>query len=219
MAGTCPIQPTGVDPRQPQRAEAVPEQGAASSLQRPFPATFPLPVVFGDLMHHSRSKLIALALTVALAAGAGTAAGAAGNDQVVRDKLRETKLLKRNGRMDIRRATAGHDGELLVHEVEMRKRVDPERGKERPLITLNVRGGGRSDPEYLVFGGALFKVRTKGDPKRIGDARLSARGRRWTYSFDPTQIKGLKRYGWAAVSSKGKIFDVAPSKRYKQHRV
>lgn len=147
------------------------------------------------------------------------AAPADASRQVVRDELRETKALKRNGRIDIRKATARHRGELLEHSVVMRKRIAPKRGRERPLIAINTRGGGRSDAEYLVFGGAIFKNRPKGEPKRIGDAELEAGRRKWTYRFDPAEIKGgLGRYGWAAVVTKGNAFDLAPPRRYKRHR-
>lgn len=161
-------------------------------------------------------RLVTLCAALAVFALAATAALA--NRQTVRDARAETKALKKNGRLDIIRATAGHQGELLKHVVTMRRRVDPDRPKERPLIGLNARGGPHSDPEFLVFGADVFKVRAGKDPKRVGAAELSSRGRRWAYLFDPAQID-LKRYGWAAIATRGKTFDVAPAGRYKNHRV
>ncbi|HKJ35852.1 MAG TPA: hypothetical protein VKA36_04725 [Solirubrobacterales bacterium] len=160
-----------------------------------------------------------LILIAAFAAAAIAATPAAANRQVVRDELRETRALKLNGRIDIRKAIAGHRGDLLEHKVVMRKRIAPKRGRERPLIALNTRGSRRSDAEYLVFGKGIFKNRKKGDPKLIGEAKLIARGRSWTYRFDAGEIPGLKRYGWSAVVTKGNAFDIAPAKRYKRHRV
>lgn len=160
-------------------------------------------------------RLATLCAALALVALAATAAFA--NRQTVRDDRSETKALKKNGRLDIIRAKAGHRGQLLEHVVTMRRPVDPKRPKERPLIALNVRGGAQSDPEFLVFGNDLFKVRSKKDPKRVGRAELTARGRSWTYLFDPAQID-LKRYGWATITTRGKAFDVAPASRYKNHR-
>lgn len=162
-----------------------------------------------------RQRQLALLVTAALAAGA---APALANTTTVRDDTRESKQLKRKGRLDIKKAQAGHKGELLKHTVVMRKRVDADRGKERPLIAINTRGGRTTDPEYLVFGKAIFRQKKKGDPVEIGDAALKARGKRWIYTFDPAVIPGLKRYGWAAISTKGKAFDIAPSNRYQLHR-
>ena len=33
------------------------------------------------------------------------------------------------------------------------------------MIALNTSGGRRSDPEYQIFGGAIFKLPVKGDPE------------------------------------------------------
>jgi hypothetical protein len=167
----------------------------------------------------SRIRIALPALAAALLAAVLLATPASAGRQVVRDELRETKALKLNGRIDIRKATVRHRGELLEHSVVMRKRIAPKRGRERPLIAINTRGGGRSDAEYLVFGGAIFKNRPKGEPKQIGRAELKAKGRKWTYRFDPGEIKNnLRRYGWAAVVTKGNAFDLAPPKRYKKYR-
>jgi len=161
-----------------------------------------------------RNQLITACLVAGLLAF-GSAALA--SDQTVRDDRAETKQLKRHPRLDILRATAGHREGLLMHTVTMRRAVAPERGRERPLIGINVRGGQRSDPEFLVFGGAVFKVRSKGDPKVVAEAELTSRGRRWVYLFDPDEF-GLERYGWAAITAKGNTGDVAPARRYRKHR-
>lgn len=143
----------------------------------------------------------------------------AANSRAVSDGKRETAPLRKNGRLDITRALAGHRNGLLTHTVVVRRRVAPERGKERPVIALNTRGRRRSDPEFQVYGRAVFDVRGSGDPQAIADAELRSRGRRWIYLFDPAGIPGLeRRYGWAAITTKGSAFDVAPSRRYALHR-
>lgn len=160
-------------------------------------------------------RLAALALSGVIA----LAAGAEANSKAVRDAKGESAPLRKNGRLDIIRAAAGHADGLLTHTVTVRKRINPDRGRERPILALNTRGGGRSDPEYQIFGSTIFRTRAKGDPKAVGEATLSSRGRSWTYSFDPAQIPGLRRYGWAAITTKGNAFDVAPARRYADHRV
>lgn len=161
-----------------------------------------------------------LATTLLLCASLLLGATALASTKIVRDDKRETKRLKRNPRMDIVRASAGHGGGRLVHRIVMRRRVDPDRRLERPLLVLNVRGGRRSKPEFLVLGSAVYRNPAKGDPIRIAPADLSARKRRWTYRFDPDEVgkNGLgNRYGWAVISEKRKIFDIAPNGRYKWH--
>jgi hypothetical protein len=170
--------------------------------------------VFENPMRSHLPAALAAALLAALAALASVAVA---GEQVVRDDRAETKQLKRHPRLDILRATAGHRDGLLVHTVTMRRAVAPERGKERPLIGLNVRGGPRSELEFLVFGGSVFKLRSNGDPKVVADAELTSRGRRWVYVFDPDEV-GLTRYGWAAITVKGRTSDVAPADRYRKHR-
>lgn len=145
------------------------------------------------------------------------AGSAAANTRSVADAKRETAPLRKNGRLDITKAIAGHKAGMLAHTVVVRKRVDPSRGRERPVIAINTRGGSRSDPEYQVFGGAVFKIPRKGDPKNVGDAELDSRGRRWIYVIDPALLGDPKRYGWAAITTKGNAFDVAPARRYAQH--
>lgn len=166
------------------------------------------------MRNHLPATLVA---ALAIAAVAALASVALANEQVVRDDRAETKQLKRHPRLDILRATAGHRDGLLMHTVTMRRAVDADRGKERPLIGLNVRGGRRSELEYLVFGGAVFKLRNDRDPKVVADAELTSRGRRWVYLFDPEEV-GLNRYGWVAITAKGRTGDVAPADRYRRHR-
>ena len=56
------------------------------------------------------------ALGAALAVFRGGGDGCVGlQRQTVRDARAETKALKKNGRLDIIRATAGHQDELLMH--------------------------------------------------------------------------------------------------------
>lgn len=167
--------------------------------------------------------------TIRAGVGAATAAcllavlltsPSAANSRAAGDAKRETAPLRKNGRLDITRALARHRKGLLAHTVVVRRRVAPERGKERPVIALNTRGGRRSDPEFQVYGRAVFDVRGSGDPTAIADAELRSRGRRWTYLFDPAGIPGLEgRYGWAAITTKGSAFDVAPGRRYALHRI
>lgn len=158
------------------------------------------------------------AIAIVVLAGA-LAPAAPANTKSVRDAKRESGPLRKNGRLDIVKAAAGHDrAGRLVHTVVVRKQVDPDRGRERPVIAINTRGGRRSDPEYQVFGDVVYKRPRKGDPRRIGAADLGSRGRRWTYRFDPAVIPGLGRYGWAAITTKGSAFDIAPARRYARHR-
>ena len=166
----------------------------------------------------ARGCVAAIVIATAVLA-AVLASPAPANTKSVRDAKRESGPLRKHGRLDIVKATAGHDrAGRLVHSVVVRKRVDPDRGRERPVIAINTRGGRRSDPEYQVFGDAVFKRPKKGDPRRIGEADLGSRGRRWTYRLDPAVIGGLGRYGWAAITTKGNAFDIAPARRYARHR-
>lgn len=155
-------------------------------------------------------------MLIALLAGATLAqAGKRG----VKDDRKETKALKKNGRVDIVRAGAGSAGKSVVHRVTMRKRVKPGRGRERPGILINTRGGRSTDPEYLVFASRIYEIKKRKDKlKEIGRAKLRAKGRTWTYRFESKQIPGLKRYGWAAITEKGKARDIAPARRYAKNR-
>ncbi len=138
----------------------------------------------------------------------------------IKDGKRETRALKKNGRVDIVSAAAGHSGELLRHEIVVREKIKTSRRRERPLIGINTRGGGASEPEFLVYGDDIFKNRRKGDPKRIGAASLDADGRRWTYRFDPAEFPGdgLGRYGWVAFTTTAKALDVVPANSYAIHK-
>ncbi len=156
---------------------------------------------------------IALALALALTALAGLALA---DSARVKDDRRETPQLAKNGRLDITRATLSHKGDQIKHVITMRKPVKPKRSKERPLIGINTRGNETSDPEYLVLGESVFRVRKDDDPRKVAEAQLSARKKRWIYRFDASEI-GLRRYGWVAIATKGKAFDAAPADRYKIH--
>jgi hypothetical protein len=157
---------------------------------------------------------------VALLAALLAASFAFADTTTIKDGKRETRALKKNGRVDILRASAGHAGGLLEHRVVVRKRIRTSRRRERPLIGINTRGGGSSDPEFLVYGDDIFKNRKKGDPKRIGNARLTAERRRWTYRFGRDEFPDgpLGRYGWVAFTTTAKALDVVPANAYEIHR-
>ena len=153
----------------------------------------------------------ALILALLLAASAGAAT------KRVEDGKRETRALAENGRVDIIRASSARFGKDLRYAITMRKQVRPTSDREQPQLLLNTRGDGRSDPEYVLYGDDLFDVR--GDrSKRIGPAKLGAKGRTWQYRFDPKQIPNLDRYGWAAITDAGGARDVAPNDRYVKAR-
>ena len=165
-----------------------------------------------------RPKLLAaIAVLLALLVGASLAFA---DTTTIRDSKRETKALRKNGRVDIVRAIAGHEGALLEHRIVVRERIDTDRRRERPLIGINTRGGGHSDPEFLVYGDDIFKNRRKGDPKRVGAATLAADGRKWTYRFSPGEFPdgGLGRYGWVAFTTTAKALDVVPVNSYAIHK-
>ncbi len=163
-------------------------------------------------------KIIVLALIAAVAAAAllASTAAQAAKRSVIHDAVRETKALRHNGRVDIVKAIAAHHGKLVQHTVVVRAKIKPSRHRERPLLGINTRGGPTSDPEYLVYGGAIFKTPKKGKPKRIASAQLTSHGRRWRYRFDPRDFPhgGLHRYGWAAFTRTKKALDVVPANSY-----
>ena len=163
-----------------------------------------------------------LRLGIATVAALGALANPALADKtVVKDQRNETAKLRKNGRVDIVRASAGHRGQLLEHKVVVRARIKRKRKAERPLLGINVRGGNASDPEYMILGTDIFKNRRKGKPIRIGDARLRAQGKKWTYRFDPAVFPkgGLGRYGWVAfTSTKQRVLDLVPANRYQVHK-
>jgi hypothetical protein len=160
-----------------------------------------------------RRTLVAAILAALLAS-----ASALADTRSLRDPRGDTPQLRRHGRLDIVKVAVSHAHGLVVHTVVVRSKVKPKHGRERPVIAINVRGGKRSDPEYLVFGEAIFRVRKGRDPKQVGTAELTSRGRRWVYRFDPAQLK-TDAYGWAAITTKGHTSDVAPDSRYLTHRL
>ena len=93
-----------------------------------------------------------------------------------------------------------------LHDHDAQAPVRPRRQRERPqLLILNIRGDGRSDPEYLLFGDDLFgsSPQATASADRPGQARRAGAGP-GPYRFDPTQIPGgLDRYGWAAITRPG----------------
>ena len=159
-----------------------------------------------------------LALTLAAVALGGATLAWADTD-VIEDGINETKALRENGRVDIVKAIASHQGKLLKHTVVVREDIDPDRHRERPLLAINVRGNESSDPEFLIYGDDIFKNPKLGKPSRIGPAQLSGHGRRWVYRFDPRDFPdGLRRYGWAAFTTTKKALDVVPNNSYAIHR-
>ena len=155
-------------------------------------------------------KLAVLALLLALL----LAVPASAATKRIEDGKRETTALAENGRVDIILASSARFGSDVRFAIRMRKQVRPTSQREQPQLLLNTRGGGKSAPEFVLFGDDLFDVR--GDrSKRIGPAQLGARGRTWSYRFDPREIPGdLGRYGWAAITDDGRAADVAPNDRY-----
>ena len=164
-----------------------------------------------------RPRLLILLAAAALALLGASFAYA--DTQKVEDEIRESSVLRENGRLDIVKTTAGHKGKLLKHTIEMRGRVKPNRKKERPILGINTRGNRTSDPEYLVLGGTIFKNRKLGESIRVGEARLTSKKRRWTYLIDPKEFPGkLGPYGWVAfTTAKGDSADVVPANTYIIH--
>lgn len=159
-------------------------------------------------------RMLALALLIALAAAAMAPAS-----QRIEDRKRETGALKENARVDIIRASSARYGRDVRFTVTMRSAVRPNAAEGRPLLILNVRGGNRSDPEYLLLGATLFRVTPSGEDVPIGNVQAGARGRTWSYRFDPRQIPGgLDRYGWAALTRTAEAEDVAPEDGYVRAR-
>lgn len=155
-----------------------------------------------------------LTITFLLALAALADAG-----QRIEDRARETRALKENGRVDIIRAGSARYGRDVRFTVTMRAPVRPNAAEGRPLLILNVRGGNRSDPEYLLLGPTLFRIKPSGADIPIGKVQAGARGRTWSYRFDPDQIPGgLDRYGWAVLTRTGEAEDVAPEDGYVRAR-
>lgn len=153
--------------------------------------------------------LLVMTLAPAEALGAGV--------RTIRDAKFDNRAVSRNGRIDITKATASRDGNAIKHSVQMRARLNPQRSKERPGVLINITGGRRSDPEFLVFGGTIFKVpRGDGKPNPIGNTNLTSSRRTWRFSFSAGEIPTLPaRYGWAVVTQRGaSIADIAPDAGY-----
>ena len=135
--------------------------------------------------------------------------------QRIEDRKRETRALRDNGRVDIIAVSAARYGRDLRFRITMRARVRAESSAERPLLILNVRGGNRSDPEFLLLGETLFRVKPSGADVPIGKVQVGVSGRAWSYRFDPRDIpRGLDRYGWAALTRTRDAEDVAPEDGY-----
>ena len=143
-----------------------------------------------------------------------------GRHTTVRDDVHETQALRDNPRVDIVKAIAAHQGELLKHTVIVQAPINKKKRRERPLLGINTRGNSASDPEFLVYGNDIFKNPKKGKPSKIGRAQLSGHGKRWIYRFDPDVFPhgGLGRYGWAAFTTTAKALDVVPNNSYVTHR-
>jgi len=165
-----------------------------------------------------RLRVLIAVPTVALALLGAAFAWA--DSTTVRDAVGESVPLRQNPRVDIVKAIAGHQGDLLKHTIIVNGRIDPDRRRERPLLGINTRGSSSSDPEFLVYGDDIFKNPKKGKPVRIGKAQLSGHGKRWIYRFDPAQFPhgGLGRYGWAAFTTTAKALDVVPNNFYAIHK-
>lgn len=164
----------------------------------------------------SRRVLRLAAAGVVLSLLAAVAAGAAG-ERVVGDPRFDTPYLSDNGRVDITRATAARDLDVVRHSVAVRAPIRPARHRERPAIIINTRGGKRSPYEYIVLGSTIFRVPAKGSPRAVGDAALTSKRRRWSYRFNLDRVPGFGAgYGWAAITQRrsGKLADVAPDRGY-----
>ncbi len=158
--------------------------------------------------------LAAAGVALLLLAAVAEAASAA---RVVRDPRFDTPYLSDHGRVDITRATAARELDVVRHSVTTRAPTRPARRRERPAIVINTRGGKRSPYELIVLGSTIFRVPVKGSPKAVGDATLTSTRRRWSYRFDLDGIPGLGAgYGWAAITQRrsGKLADVAPDRGY-----
>lgn len=155
------------------------------------------------------------AAALAASSGATSEAKKAAAKVTVRDGVRETRALRKNGRVDIVKVIAAHHGPDLQFTVVVRSKINPARHAEQPLLGINTRGNPASDPEYLVRGGAVFKNPKKGKPERIAHATLTEEGRSWQYRFSPKAVPGgLGKFGWAAFTVTKKALDVVPNNSY-----
>jgi hypothetical protein len=181
------------------------------------------PPGFLTAMHSShtlRRRRRRLGLAAAMGAAALFAASSSASaDTTVLDGKHETGAISRNGRLDIIRATEERNRGKVAFTVTMRKRVRGSRHGERPLILLNTKGDGQSNAEYGLLGTDLLRLKNDGNADPVGAATLRSRGRTWTCAFDPKQIRGLDRFGWAALTRKGSnARDIAPERRYARGR-
>jgi hypothetical protein len=167
-----------------------------------------------------RSRATAGALAAALAVTLVTFSTVAGADSTaLRDPAKETNALKRQPELDIVRIAAGHSGGQLRHKVRMRGRLKPDRKATRPFILLNTKGGPRSGYEYLVSGRRVLKRVGLNEFRRVGTASFRTRKRTWIFSFPASAFGPGKRYGWAALTNRGRASDVAPNRRYAVHEL
>lgn len=161
-----------------------------------------------------RTRIIAASVAVVLTAGAAVAAAS-----VVSDPKRETSQLRKKAELDIVRASASNAvGGRLKHKVTMRGKLKPGSKNTRPFILINTEGGKTSDFEYVVLGPRVFRSTDEGFVK-VGANQFSARKRTWVYRFKPSTFGSPDSYGWAALTSKGRTTDLAPSRAYEQQRI
>lgn len=169
-------------------------------------------------------KIRLLTAIAALALLAGAAAAPAAKDGVrkVRDARADTKRLKRKRNLDIRRVIAANEsGNRLKYKIKMQGKLKPKKKFSRPFILINTRGGKKSDFEYLLLGPRVFKKRADDRYVKVGANKFKTRRKSWIYRFKPSRI-GLEpgdRYGFAALTAKGRTVDLAPDRRYRNHRV
>lgn len=165
----------------------------------------------------------AVAVGVIAALCAGTIATAAKSGRsVVRDDRADSKRLKRKPELDIRKAKVVDEApDQVKHKIRMQGKLKPRKKFTRPFVLINIRGGKRSDFEYLLLGPRVFK-KTKSDRfRKVGANKFKTVGRTWIYRFKPSRI-GLgpgDRYGWAVLTAKGRTVDLAPDRRYVKHRI
>lgn len=162
-------------------------------------------------------RTLKIFLALALTGLMGLAALAIADTKTVDDTVKETGKLRSKPYLDITRAKAGHanDGRLL-HTVTMRGKIRAEKSNERAILLINTKGSRTSSPEFVVLNRRVFEV--DGDQlTKAGAADLGTSKRTWKYRFKPETIGDPKKYGWAALTSKGNTSDLAPNRRYAIH--
>lgn len=136
---------------------------------------------------------------------------------VVKDRIGETKWLKKKPVLDIVRAKASNAvGDRVKHKVTMRAKLKPRKSNTRPFILINTKGGKTSDFEYLALGRRLFEKKGKKFNK-VGAVQMTTRKRTWVYRFKVKKLGVSDSYDWAALTAKGKTRDLAPNRRYIGH--